>query len=199
MRLFFLALLLLTVQFTPGLSAQNIARAIPIPPPAPEGTVATLRVGDIFDMRLSGMPQEYASEFSLQYTIGSDGTVNVPMIGEVRAAGLTSNQLERTIQSRLVAEKIFTRPTVIINVASVARYVSISGGVRAPQRVPWTPDLTLMSGIGACQGFSDYGKQKGIRIIRNGTVAGTFNFKDLLKDPSIDPKLLPGDQVLVPE
>ena len=30
--------------------------------------VATLRAGDIFDMRLGGMPVEYAQEFSLQYT-----------------------------------------------------------------------------------------------------------------------------------
>lgn len=199
MRLSFLAPLLLAALFTPGLSAQDVARAIPVAPAASSGAVATLRVGDTFDMRLSGMPQEYASEFNLQYTIGSDGTVNVPMIGEVKAAGMTSNQLERTIQSRLVMEKVFTKPTVIINVPNIARYVSISGGVRQPQRVPWTPDLTLMSGIGAAQGFADFGRQKGIRIIRGGGVAGTYNFKDLLKDPSLDPKLLPGDQVLIPE
>ena len=96
--------------------------------------VATLRPGDVFEMRLSGMPQEYASEFSLQYTVGQDGTINVPLIGEIKAVGLTSTQLERNIQTRLVADKIFTQPTVIIGIASVARYVSVSGGVRSPQR-----------------------------------------------------------------
>lgn len=164
-----------------------------------EAQIATLRTGDIFEMRLSGMPAEYAAEFALQYTVGQDGTINVPMIGEVKATGLTSTQLERAIQGRLVAEKIFTRPTVIINVASVARYVSVSGGVKQPQRLPWTPDLTLSSAIGNCGGLGEFGSQKGIRVVRNGTVAGTFNYKDLIKDPSIDPKLLPGDQVQVPE
>src|SRR5688572_1918456 len=91
-------------------------------------TVATLRSGDVFDMRLSGMPPEFAQEYALQYTVGQDGTVNVPGIGEIKAIGLTATQLERTIQNRLMAEKIFTRPTVIINIATVARYVSVSGG-----------------------------------------------------------------------
>jgi polysaccharide export outer membrane protein len=161
--------------------------------------VALLRTGDVFEMRLSGMPAEYASEFTLQYTVGQDGTVNIPMIGEVKAVELTSTQLERTIQNRLMAEKIFTRPTVIINVASVARYVSVTGGVRVPQRLPWTPDLTLTSAIGSSGGLGDFGNPKGIRIVRSGQVFATYNYNDVLKNLSTDPKLLPGDQVLVRE
>ena len=55
--------------------------------------IATLRTGDMFDMRLSGMPAESAAEFSLQFTVGQDGTVNVPLIGEMKAVGLTATQL----------------------------------------------------------------------------------------------------------
>lgn len=161
--------------------------------------IATLRPGDILEMRLSGMPAEYAQEFSLQYTVGQDGTINVPLVGEIKAVGLTSTQLERTIQNRLMGEKIFTQPTVIINIAAVARYVSISGGVRAPQRLQWTPDLTLTSGIGNCGGLGDFSNGKNVRIIRSGQIFGTYNVKDLQKNPGIDPKLLPGDQVFVPE
>jgi polysaccharide export outer membrane protein len=161
--------------------------------------IATLRTGDMLDMRLGGMPADYAAEFALQYTVGQDGTINVPMIGEIKAAGMTSTQLERTIQNRLMAEKIFTRPTVIISIANVARYVSVSGGVRAPQRLPWNTDLTLSSAIGNCGGLGDFSNGKGIRIIREAKVFGLFNLKEIQKDPAKDPKLLPGDQVVVPE
>jgi len=162
-------------------------------------TIATLRSGDTFEMRLSGMPQEFAQDFSAQYSVGQEGMVNVPLIGQIKAIGLTSSQLEQTIQSKLVADKIFTHPTVLINIAQAMRYVSISGGVRAPQRLQWSADLTLSSGIGNCQGLSDFGSPKGIRIIREGKVAGTYNLKDIQKDPAVDPKLLPGDQVVVRE
>lgn len=145
------------------------------------------------------MPQEYAAEFSLQYTVGSDGTINVPLVGEVKAAGLTATQLERVIQSKLVAEKIFTHPTVVINIASVARYVSVSGGVRVPQRIQWSQDLTLSSSIGNAGGIGDFGNAKKVRVVREGKVLGIFNLQQFERDPSLDPRLLPGDQVIVPE
>jgi polysaccharide export outer membrane protein len=163
------------------------------------GATATLRQGDVFDMRLGGMPAEFATDFTLQYHVGPEGTVNVPLIGEVRAAGLTASQLEHNIESRLVTDKIFTHPTVLINVEQATRFVSVSGGVRQPQRLVWTPDLTLSVAIGNCAGFSDFASRKGIRLIREGRIAGVYNFNDLQKDPSLDPKLLPGDQVVVRE
>lgn len=162
-----------------------------------QGAVATLRTGDVFDMRLGGAPAQFTQEFSFQYTVGQDGTINVPHIGEIKAEGLTSTQLERTIQNRLMAEKIFKTPTVIISIAPVARFVSVNGGVRAPSRVAWTPDLTLTTAIGAAGGFSEFGSQKGIRLIRGGQVFGTYNWKDVNLDPSRDPRVLPGDQVVV--
>ena len=161
--------------------------------------LATLRTGDVFEVRLSGMPQEFASDFNLQYTVSSEGTINVPLIGEFKVAGLSPSELERNIQNKLIQDKIFTHPTVLISVAQATRFVSISGGVRQPQRLQWTSDLTLSSAIGNCAGLSDFGSPKGIRIIREGKIAGVFDLRLLQKDPSKDPKLLPGDQVLVRE
>jgi polysaccharide export outer membrane protein len=167
--------------------------------PAVHAQFATLRTGDIFEVRLSGMPAEFAADFNLQYTVGQDGMINVPLVGEFKAAGLSPGELERNIQNKLVAEKIFTHPTVLISVAQSTRYVSISGGVRQPQRLAWSTDLTLSSAIGNCAGLSDFGSARGIKIIREGKIAGLFNLKEIQKDPSKDPKLLPGDQVLVRE
>lgn len=162
-------------------------------------TVPLIRVGDTFEMRLSGMPAEFAAEFSIPYTVGQEGTVNVPLIGEMKVVGLTANQLERSIQNKLIADKIFTKPTVIINVSQMARFVSIGGGVRAPQRVQWSQDLTLNTAIENVGGLDDYGKEKGVRLIRDGKIVETFDLRVLRKDPSRDPKLLPGDQVYVPK
>ena len=160
---------------------------------------ATLRPGDVFDMRLTGMPLEIVQDIAnLQYTVGPDGIVNIPLIGKMKVSGLNSTQVEDAIQARYIADKIFTKPTVIISVAQGARWVSVSGGVRAPQRAPWTPDMTLAAAIGNCGGLSDFGSPKGIRVVREGKVLGIFSLKEIEKDPSKDVKLLPGDQVTVP-
>ena len=153
----------------------------------------------MFDMRLSGMSPEYATEFSIPYTVGPEGNINLPYVGEIRAQGLTPPQLERAIQSRLVAEKIFTKPTVIINVAAVARIISVTGGVRQPQRLQWSPDMTLNMAIGQAGGLNEFASPKGVRVVRNGAVVGTYDLRQIQKDLSRDPRLLPGDQVLVRE
>lgn len=157
------------------------------------------RHGDVFEMRISGMPLEDAQQFAQQYTVGPDGTINVPLIGEIKALGLTTTQLERTLQNRFVAGKIFTQPTVIISPIQGARMVTVIGGVRNPGRLPWNGDLTLTTAIGQSGGPGDFPDLKKVRIIREGRILGTFSYKDAQKDPARDPKLLPGDQVVVPE
>lgn len=162
-------------------------------------TVAPLRVGNVFDLRLAGVPQEYAGDFAQQCTIDQDGTVKVPLLGEIKAAGLRPAQLERAMEAGLISGKIFSHPSVLITVAVNGRYVSISGGVRMPQRLQWSPDSTLSSAIGDCGGLDGFGRGDKIRLVREGKIVGLYRLKDLQKDPAKDPKLLPGDQVIIPE
>jgi polysaccharide export outer membrane protein len=161
-----------------------------------QGTIVTLRPGDSFEMRLGGVPPELAQDFNITYTVSQEGTVNVPLIGKTRVGGMTPQQVETTIQNRLIAEKLFTHPAVNINSAPNSRFISIGGGVRAPQRLPWAADLTLGSAIQIAGGYSDFGSPKGVRLIRDGRVT-VYDMRVFDKDPSQDPKLLPGDQVIV--
>ena len=162
----------------------------------------TIRPGDVFDMRLTGVPADILSEFSgLQYTVGPDGVVNVPLIGKMKVAGLTSSQVEDQIQAKYITDKIFTKPIVIISVqqAQVQRSVTITGGVKGPGKQLWTSDLTLGTAIGSAGGLGEFGSPKGIRVIRDGKVFGTYNLKEINIDPAKDIKLLAGDQVIVKE
>lgn len=172
------------------------------PPPSSGGSAqgtATLRAGDSFEMRLSGMEAPYGDEFARPYLVDSDGTVNFPYIKEVRADGYTPGQLERIVQQKLISARIFTNPTVNITMQTTARVVAVTGGVRSPQRLPWTPNLTLRTAVNLCGGIGDFGNGKGVRHIREGKLNGVYDLKKLAKDLSLDPKLLPGDQVDVPE
>jgi polysaccharide export outer membrane protein len=198
----FYSLALLLALSSAHAQAPIVRRAAPAAPVAaptrptpadsiPEGVV--FRTNDSFELRMSGMPPEDALPFAQQFTIGGDGFVNIPLGGQVRAAGLTQSQLERAIERCLVEKKIFTRPTATINVAPQARFVTIGGQVRNPQRLPWYADLTLNSAISAAQGAGDFAGNK-IRLIRGGKVL-MFDKKVIAKDPAQDPHLLPGDQV----
>ncbi len=158
--------------------------------------LVTIRPGDTFEMRLGGVPIELAQEFNTSYNVSQEGTVNIPLIGETRVAGLTPPQIEKAIQNRLISDKLFTRPSVNINPTPNSRFVTIGGGVRAPQRLAWSNDLTLRSAVDLAGGLSDWGTLKGIRLIRGGQQT-VYDGRKFDKDPSLDPKLLPGDQIIV--
>ncbi len=183
-----LTALLLTVI---GSQAQDVRRATAADPSRNQS--ASFRSGEVFELRMSGMPPEDAVPFAQTFTIGGDGFVNIPFAGQVRAVGLTQSQLERAIEQRLVEAQIFTHPTATINVAPQARYVTIGGQVRAPQRMVWSPDLTLLSGIAAAGGPADFAGDK-IKLSRNRQVT-VYSRKSLNKNPADDPRLLPGDQI----
>jgi protein involved in polysaccharide export with SLBB domain len=155
-----------------------------------------LRIGDVFELRLSGMPLEYANEFAQQYTIGETGEIRLPLIGDLKAAGSSTTDLARAIDRKLVAGKIFTTPTT--HIAVLQQFVTVGGAVRSPQAVPWTHGMTLSNAIiraGGDNGFPNYRK---VKLTRDGKIS-YYNLTRVEKDPGQNPKLLPGDEIIVPE
>ncbi len=148
----------------------------------------------MIELRMAGMPPDDAVAFSgTTYTVGGDGNVSVPYAGSLQASGRTPSELERAIERVLVEKKIFRWPTATIMVATTVRYVVIGGNVRQPSRMQWSPDLTLMSAIAAAGGPGDFAGDR-INLIRDGKIT-VYRYKQLQKDPSQDPRLLPSDQV----
>ena len=156
-----------------------------------------LRSGDKIDLRLGGVPAEEIMTVSAVYTIDSEGFINLPHIGKVRAAGLLQHQLQQSIEERFRSEQIYTRPTITINQELGDRFVTVDGEVRNRMRVPYTPDLTVMSAIGAAGGLSEFADQRNVTLSRNNQVQ-KLDLRQLRRDPSLDIKVEPGDYISVP-
>ena len=166
--------------------------------PSQSRAQAVIRNGDVFELRLSGMPVDYAAEFALAYTVGDDGNVRIPLIGELKATGISTTQLAKNIESKLKSDKIFTNPTAVISLQPQSRFVTVGGAVRAPQAVPWNNDMTLTNAITRAGDFGDFANKKKVKLTRDGK-ATFFNVTKADKDPTQNPKLLPADEVTVSE
>ena len=77
--------------------------------------------------------------------VGAGGDVTLPLIGEVRAQGLTPRELESDIAHRLVAKGILSAPQVSVSLAEArSGVVAVVGSVERPGLYPLTrPDATL--------------------------------------------------------
>lgn len=159
---------------------------------------AVLRSGDTLELRIGGVPQEEVQQVSGTYTIDGDGFVNLPHIGKVRAAQATQSEVQRAIESSYISQKIYTNPSITLTVPNLARFVNTGGEVKAPQRVPFTADLTLLGAISASGGFTEFADQGKVRLLRDGKVT-IVNVKEVRKDPDKDIRLKPGDRVEVPQ
>jgi polysaccharide biosynthesis/export protein len=152
------------------------------------------RDGDIFTLAVGGAPREYTQDFELQYTVDG-GMVTVPMIGRIRAAGLSPSQVAATIEKRLRDEKIFTNPSVVINAKAPDRIIMVGGAVRNPGRHPWSQGMTLTRAIATASGPSEWATDQ-VKVIRGGR-AEVFSRKAIKKNPALDPQIGDGDFVEV--
>jgi polysaccharide export outer membrane protein len=82
-----------------------------------------------------------------KFAVESDGTFTFPLIGRVKAGGLTLRQVEQALKQRL-ADGFFRNPQVS---AAIEHYRSqrifIVGEVRQPGTYPLTGDMTLIEAL----------------------------------------------------
>ncbi len=175
--------------------AQAVASANPATPA--QGAGVALRNGDTIEIRIANVPPEDVGQIDGTYTLDESGMVNLPFIGLIKAGGSPPSQVQIAIQNKYISEGIYTNPTVSVNPPVGARFISVSGAVKAPGRVPYSSDLTLITTIDSAGGPSDFAGDK-IRLIRNGKIQ-FFSRKKLHKDPSLDPRIEPGDQIEIME
>ena len=135
-----------------------------------ENVEQVLRSGDSIAVKLSGVPAEEIPIVSNTYDISNGGTINLPYIGEVRAAGLRPSQLQKNIEAAYRSGEIFTHPTVQVTASREAptQVLFISGEVKTPGRITMSPGMTVHDAMTAAGGPTDFADLKKVKFTRNG-------------------------------
>jgi polysaccharide export outer membrane protein len=131
-----------------------------------------------------------------------DGNISLPLIHEMKAAGLTPVQLEAAITERL--KKLYENPNVSVIVMEANSFkVYVSGEVMKPGVYRLRDETTILQIIPMAGGFTDWAKRKKILVIRkeNGKEKRfTVDYNKATKgdDPNSNVVLKPGDTIIVP-
>jgi len=143
------------------------------------------------------------TDISKVIPVRSDGRISLPLIGELKARGLTPKQLEAEITKRL--KDYVADPSVTVVVQEIkSQKINVLGMVVRPGSYAVTNALTVLDAIALAGGFRDFAKQKSIYVLRqsaNGTQSRlSFNYKEVIKgvNPAQNVKLQPQDTVVVP-
>ncbi len=177
------------------------------PPAAPTTSSSTaaasgdyiLTTADVVEMTVFHQP-----DLTTQARIANDGSVQFPLIGELKIGGLTLRDARELIRKRYNADYL-VEPQVYLNVAAYAqRKFTILGQVVTPNTyvMPGGEHLGLMEAIGMAGGFTRIADRGAVIIKRNnhGTEQ-TFkvNTKKFTTKDGRQFELLPGDVVSVGE
>ena len=140
------------------------------------------------------------AQLSQSLQVRPDGKITLPLVGDLAAAGRTSNELRDSIASSL--KEYITNPVVtVIVVETVPPVIYVMGEVLKPGPQPLTGQVSVLQALSAAGGFKDFAKTKDIRIQRqtaSGMTTLRFNYKDAV-DGDLKPIYLqPGDTIIVP-
>ena len=130
-------------------------------------------------------------ELTGEYLVSGAGTVSMPLIGEVRAAGLTVREFEAAAR-QLYLNGYLRNPEITAEVLNFRPYY-ILGEVNEPAEYPYTEGLTVVNAIATAGGFSYRANR---RIVAIKPADGTQELRIELRP---DTPVLPGDTIRVLE
>jgi len=137
-------------------------------------------------------------ELSGPLVVRPDGQVSMPLIGDLKAEGLTPVQLGAQIAEKL--SKYINGPEVSVSVQTVrSKRYSVTGEVLRPGAYPLVVPTTVLDALTQAGGFREFANTKNITVLR-GTKRFKFNYKDVIKGKNMSQNILleNGDYVVVP-
>jgi polysaccharide export outer membrane protein len=99
------------------------------------------------------------------YLVGSDGYIKFPMLGRLKVAGLSKNEVEEMITSAIVDRKLLLDP--IITVRQLNFRVTVLGEVGRPTTINVPSEkISLLEAIGMAGDLTIYARRDNILVIR---------------------------------
>ena len=188
----------------PGMATTDVARVggapgtVPggAPPPVIDAEYYRLAPGDVIDVTFPFHPDE-----DLRAPIRNDGRFNLPITGDLMAAGYTPEDLRRVIVEK--ASVRLKGPVVNVTVVQLAEHrVFVTGQVARPGFTFYRPGMTAMQAIVERGGFIDDAKTDEIVHIHrvNGEVRNTkIDLKAIYESGGDDTtEMSPNDILVVP-
>ena len=135
-----------------------------------------------------------------EYEVDLTGHVAMPLLGNVMAANLTTAELDRRLTEKL-GERYLQNPDVSVGITkSSTRVVTVDGSVRQPGMFQIAGHTTLMQAVAMARGADENANPRRIAVFRTiggQRMAAAFDLVSIRRGQMEDPKIYPGDIVVV--
>lgn len=143
-------------------------------------------------------------DLSQEVLVRPDGTISIPLAGQVQAGGLAVPDVEKNLASAL-SKYMKDHPSVTVMVKQTAGYsISVIGKVNRPGQFPINQPTDIMQALAIAGGLTPYAAENSINILRrdkNGTQKSIpFRYSDVKSGEELQTNIVlqSGDIVVVP-
>lgn len=167
---------------------------------AQEALSSSYRVGP-GDRVLVTVPQR--PDLTRELTVSNEGTVTLPLIGDVQVGGLTASEIQTRILQALSEYYPSVNRIEVTITEAISQLIYISGQVRLPGKYAFTTSVNVWEAIREAGGPMPEASLDNVRIIKDRSRGGAsmvVNVFAAIENGSIEslPDLDPGDTVIVP-
>jgi polysaccharide export outer membrane protein len=145
----------------------------------------------------------YTPEYNTQASVQPDGFVSMPLIGEVKVAGLTLEQAAAAVRQK--AGQRLNDPDVIVLLKEYVKpFFIVAGEVAKPGRVELHGQVTLVEAIALSGGFKESAHRTQVLLLRksNPEMAQikVYDLRKMMSPSGIqeDVTLQSGDMLVIP-
>jgi len=141
-------------------------------------------------------------DMQLEVLVRPDGEITFPLVGEIKAGGLTTKALSDELVRKL--KKYIPHPSVTVSVTqSVSNKIYVIGKVNRPGEFVAAGYLDVLQALTMAGGLTPFADSDEIKIIRRtktGTKMKLFDYDEVVSGESLDMNIIlkAGDTVVVP-
>jgi polysaccharide export outer membrane protein len=133
--------------------------------PLPERTATAYQLGAGDELRITVFNDP---RLTGEFRITDAGTVALPLVGAIPAAGRTTAELGRGVEQALRARNLFNDPSVAVEVTQY-RPVFVLGMVERGGQTPFQPGMTVLSAVAVVGGFNYRAVTDRVSVTRIGS------------------------------
>jgi polysaccharide export outer membrane protein len=141
-----------------------------------------------------------AEDLSGDYEVDLAGHISLPLVGEVDAVNLTTAELDERL-TKLLGEKYFEHPDVSVAIKeSTAHVVTVDGAVQSGGQFPVAGPMTLIQAVALAKGTREDAHPRRVAVFRTidgRRAAAAFDLTAIRRGEADDPKIYPGDIIVV--
>ncbi len=119
-------------------------------PPLPQNHLQAYTLGTGDQLRVITYGEE---QLTGDFVVNDGGNIEVPLLGTVKAAGLTVTQLQAEMTDALTSRQLLKTPSVAVEVSQY-RPIFVLGEVSRPGSYAYQPDMTVLTAVALAGGFT---------------------------------------------